>query len=261
MYICLLKSDRIMKKLVHVILVTLLGVVSAAAQDVVVMKNGEAVKAKVSYVGPDTIIYKLYDEPKGAEYETLKSDVAAIHYESGRVEVMDSGKTSYDALLYGNASVAEGIVPGMKYRELKKIYDFREYVPTLVQYHSPAWSGVASLFIPGLGQMVCGSVGRGFAFLGGAAGCYIVMYSGLISGFAGEGILGQTLLCAAFAGLLAVDIGAIVDAVRVAKVKNMYENDLRRKYSFDMKLYPSVGYVRSPDGLQPAPGMTLAFRF
>ena len=46
-----------------------------------------------------------------------------------------------------------------------------------------------------------------------------------------------------------------------AKVKNMYENDLRRKYSFDMKLYPSVGCIRSADRLQPAPGMTLAFRF
>ena len=250
-----------MKRFILIVMVTILGVVSAAAQDVIVKRNGEAVKAKVSYVGPDTIIYKLYDEPKGAEYEILKSGVATIHYESGRVEVMDSVKTSYDALLYGNRPVAEGIVPGMKYKELKKIYDYKEYVPGLVQNYSPAWSGVASFFIPGLGQMVCGSVGRGFAFLGGAVGCYTVMYSGALLGFAGESAVGQVLMCVASAGALAIEICSIVDAVRMAKVKNMYENDLRRKYSFDMKLYPSVGCVRSADGLQPAPGMTLAFRF
>lgn len=250
-----------MKRLILIVVVTILGAVSAAAQDVLVKRNGEAVKAKVSYVGPDTIIYRLYDEPKGAEYEILKSDVAAIHYESGRVEVVDSGKTSYDALLYGNRPVADGIVPGMKYKELKKIYNYKEYVPGLVQNYSPAWAGVASFLIPGLGQMVCGSVGRGFAYLGGVVGCYTVMYSGAFMGFAGESAVGQILMCAASAGALAIEICSIVDAVRVAKVKNMYENDLRRKYSFDMKLYPSVGCIRSADGLQPAPGMTLAFRF
>ena len=39
-----------MKRLVLIVMVTLLGVVSAAAQDVLVKRNGEAVKAKVSYV-------------------------------------------------------------------------------------------------------------------------------------------------------------------------------------------------------------------
>ena len=53
----------------------------------------------------------------------------------------------------------------MKYKELKKIYNYRMYVPTLYDRHSPAWSVVASFFIPGLGQMVNGSVGRGFAWL------------------------------------------------------------------------------------------------
>ena len=80
-------------------------------------------------------------------------------------------------------------------------------------------------------------------------------------GLAGESAVGQILVCVASAGALAIEFCSIVDAVRVAKVKNLYENDLRRKYSFDMELYPSVGSFRSADGLQPAPGMTLAFRF
>lgn len=246
-----------MKRLILVVMVTLLGVVSAAAQDVIVKKNGEAVKAKISYVGPDTVIYRWYDEPKGAEYEILKSDVAAIHYESGRVEVMDSGSTSYDAMLYGNRPVAEGIVPGMKYKELKDIYNYKEYVPGLVQNHSPAWSGVASFFIPGLGQMVCGSAGRGLAWLGGYIGCNL--FTGLAPLWVGDAAFAVALV-GSF-GALAINICSIVDAVRVAKVKNMYENDLRRKYSFDIDLYPSVNYVQTGSSLQPAAGLTLALKF
>ena len=83
-----------MKRLV-VMLVMLCVAVTASAQDIIVKRSGETVKAKISYVGPDTVIYKLYDEQNGAEYEILKSDVSVIHYESGRAEVIDSTGSSY----------------------------------------------------------------------------------------------------------------------------------------------------------------------
>ena len=251
-----------MKRLALIIIVTLLGVVSAAAQDIIVTNGGEALKVKVAYVRPDIIVYRLYDEPHGAEYEISKTDITAIHYESGRVEVMgaDMDGSSYDASPY-NTSVAAGIVPGMKYRELKQIYDYRDYVPSFVEYHSPVWSGVASLFIPGLGQMICGSVGRGLGFLLGTVGGYSLMYSGMITGFAGDGVLGQSLMCAASVAMLSLEICAIVDAVRVAKVMNMYEADLRGRYSFDLDLYPSVEYTLTSSGVKPAPGLTLALKF
>lgn len=242
-----------MKRLALIIIVTLLGVVSAAAQDIIVTNGGEALKVKVASVRPDIIVYRLYDEPHGAEYEMSKTDITAIHYESGRVEVMGADMD--------NTSVAAGIVPGMKYRELKQIYDYRDYVPSFVEYHSPVWSGVASLFIPGLGQMICGSVGRGLGFLLGTVGGYSLMYSGMITGFAGDGVLGQSLMCAASVAMLSLEICAIIDAVRVAKVMNMYEADLRGRYSFDLDLYPSVEYTLTSSGVKPAPGLTLALKF
>ena len=58
-----------------------------------------------------------------------------------------------------------------------------------------------------------------------------------------------------------MEITSIVDAVKVAKVKNMYSEDLRRKYSFDMNLYPSVQYIPAGTGLQPTAGFTLAMNF
>ena len=60
---------------------------------------------------------------------------------------------------------------------------------------------------------------------------------------------------------LTIEICAIVDAVRVAKVKNMYEQDLRKQYSFDVDFYPSVNYVQTAGGVRPAAGLTLALKF
>jgi hypothetical protein len=139
---------------------------------------------------------------------------------------------------------------------MAKVYDYRLYQKSLYDRYSPAGSGVASFFIPGLGQMICGEWGRGFAYLGGHAACY--MLTG-ISAIAES----DTLVLMSVAGLLAIDICAIVDGVRVAKVKNMYMEDLRRSgyYGLDVDLYPSVNYVRTTSGIQPTAGMTLALRF
>ena len=71
---------------------------------------------------------------------------------------------------------------------------------------------------------------------------------------------GVILTLVGFTSLLAVDICCIVDAVRVAKVKNMYEYDLYKKlYSLD--LHPSVNYILTPTGTQPTAGFTLALNF
>jgi hypothetical protein len=52
-----------------------------------------------------------------------------------------------------------------------------------------------------------------------------------------------------------------VDGVRVAKVKNMYEQDLRRAYSFDMSVCPSFDYAMVGNSHQPTAGIKLSVRF
>ena len=155
---------------------------------------------------------------------------------------------------------AATIAPGMKYKQLKYIYNYKEFTPTLTDRYSPGWSGVASFVIPGLGQMICGEVGRGFAWLGGSVGCSII--AGVGSGLAMNGSSGgATISLLASLGLLAIDICAIVDGVRVAKVKNMYEQDLKKGYALDFDLYPSVNYVQTANGTQPTAGFTFAMKF
>lgn len=71
--------------------------------------------------------------------------------------------------------------------------------------------------------------------------------------------LGVSVAC--YAASLGIEIWSIVDAIRIAKVKNMYEQDLRKLYSFDIDLYPSLYYIDTAQGIQPAAGFTLALKF
>lgn len=232
-----------MKRLIMLLSALAFFAVSAAAQDFVTKRNGEDIPAIVDEVGPDYVRFRLWDEPDGVTYTMLKNEILMIRYATGRNEVFDQ-----------MSSLA--MAPMMKYKEMAKVYDYRLYQKSLYDRYSPAGSGVASFFIPGLGQMICGEWGRGFAWLGGHVGCY--MLTG-ISAIAES----DTLVLMGIAGLLAIDICSIVDGVRVAKVKNMYMEDLRRSgyYGLDVDLYPSVNYVHTASGIQPTAGMTLALRF
>lgn len=151
------------------------------------------------------------------------------------------------------------------YKELKSEYNYKDYEKTIVDRYSTGWSGIASFVIPGLGQMVCGEFTRGLSFLGGHfAG--LMLAQGVITTSAanngGEATDGAAVVAlAAVTGTLALDICSIVDAVRVAKVKNMYIQELRRMYSFDVNLAPSFDVVNTGDGLKPTAGMTLAISF
>ncbi|ULB33745.1 MULTISPECIES: hypothetical protein [Proteiniphilum] len=49
----------------------------------------------------------------------------------------------------------------------KQKYDYKMYVPQPGDKHNPIVMGFSSYFVPGLGQMLSGEVGRGLAFLGG----------------------------------------------------------------------------------------------
>ena len=232
-----------MKRLIMLLSTLAFFAVSAAAQDFVTKRNGEDIPAIVDEVGPDYVRFRLWDEPDGVTYTMLKNEILMIRYATGRNEVFDQ-----------MSSLA--VAPMMKYKEMAKVYDYRLYQKSLYDRYSPAGSGVASFFIPGLGQMICGEWGRGFAYLGGHLGCNLLTSLSAIAE-------SDTLVLMGLAGMLAIDICAIVDGVRVAKVKNMYMEDLRRSgyYGLDVDLYPSVNYVRTTSGVQPTAGMTLALRF
>lgn len=61
----------------------------ASAQDIITLKNGEEIKAKVSEVEINVIKYKKFDNQTGPVYTLEKADVFMIKYENGSKDVFD----------------------------------------------------------------------------------------------------------------------------------------------------------------------------
>lgn len=251
-----------MKRLIYVLLSVSASMGVANAQDLITKKNGEDVKAKVLEVTPNEVKYKLYDEPNGVTYTAKKSELLMIRYESGRNEVFNQQTMSN--LYYTDREPVENLRPNMKYKELKTIYNYKDFTPTLADRYSPGWTGVASAFIPGLGECINGEWGRGLGkFFGNVAlmttaniyvqKSYVDLYPTWKTDIA------VAVVC--YAAALGLDIWSIVDAVRIAKVKNMYEQDLKKLYAIDVDLYPSVNYIQTGNSIQPTAGFTLAMKF
>ena len=219
----------------------LLTCLSMSAQDIITKKSGESVQAIVTEVTSETISYKRFSNPSGPTFVISVSDVSSILYENGERDVFTSHPTSVPT------PVRPVLRQDLKYRDLKDMYNPRAYVKHFSDPHSPAWCGIGSFIIPGLGQMCCGEWGRGLLFLVGNAGCY----------YAAVATQSQALVLAQ----IVLDVWAIVDAVKVAKVINMYSQDLKGLASLDVDLYPNLAYTPTASGLQPTAGLTLAISF
>ena len=246
-----------MKRILSVLSVLLISAAVASAQDLITKKNGEDIMAKVLEIDNANVRYHLYDEPDGVIYTMPKSDILMIRYQSGRNEVFNTAQASGY-----NRVPAVNIRPGMKYKELKKIYNYKDYEASFVERRrKPGGCGVASFFIPGLGQLIEGEVGRGLAWLGGAVVSDIMTFVG-ISELYGRDEFGPEHLAIALgsAGGIICSIWSTVEAVRIAKVQNLYYSDLKQR-QLSMELYPSVDYIKFGNAVQPTAGFTLAMKF
>ena len=176
------------------------------------------------------------------------------------------------------------VVPGMKYGELKKIYNAKDYVRSSDDPHISGLYGLASAFVPGLGQAVCGEVGRGIAVFAGDA-AFGVAATVCVNKFLdyvekdadGKYVKGEDGLFVVTdekaakkwgLGLIGVAVGNAVywvwnicDAVKVAKIKNMYYQDLHGGRALEINLYPTVDYAMTSTGTAPVAGMTLSLQF
>lgn len=141
------------------------------------------------------------------------------------------------------------------YKINKYNYDYRMYMPMPGDANNPGVMGLASFFIPGLGQMLCGETGRGLAFLGSSVALKGIAIAGYSLGtdwvetHHGWGThahyetstTGIIVMVTGLAAAVAVDLWSIVDAVRVAKVNNMYIQDVRNNMSnISIELNPFV---------------------
>lgn len=186
-------------------------------------------------------------------------------------------------MVFWQTNMAAQIVPGIKYSDLKYIYNVKEYKRMQGDPYSPFLAGTGSLFIPGLGQFCCGEKGRGIGmFAAGLAidGAFYFSASQFVyyinkdsegnlvfdeNGqlFSDEAEAGRWGGYAATFGGIALLYGiySCVDAVKVAKVRNMYSRDLRNLSTVEFDIYPSLRFVPYQQSVTPAAGMTLAIKF
>lgn len=169
---------------------------------------------------------------------------------------------AYYAQMEDSREVPEGISPGMKYKQYRKLYKASDYVRMPGDRYSPLAGGLCSFFIPGLGQAVNGDLGRGLAFFGGHAASLVAVAVGanIIDSYDGDVLTGEIIVLAGIAAMLSVDIWAIIDGVQHAKIKNMYLRDITGLSSLDMKLNPYMASIATPSGYGASPAFGLSLK-
>ncbi len=176
------------------------------AQDVITKTDGTEIQATVTQIGVNEIKYIRYGTTAPV-YTLLKSDIFMIKYEDGTKDVFkkDPVQRVNRQQTYGNSTALYDI-PEKTYK-----YSLGEPIRPVGAAKSAWGSGIASFFIPGLGQFINGDVGAGFLFLGGNIICNTVMLS-----TRNEGVFVAALL-----GGITINIWSIVNAAQVAKRVNI----------------------------------------
>lgn len=230
------------------------------AQDVITTRDGKDIKAKVLEISSIEIKYLDFDNLEGPTYLLDRSEVLIIRYQNGKNEVfVDDAKPQKEPF---TPQASAPVTEGMQYKEYRPLYNHRNYTRQIDDAYSPSLAGVASFFIPGLGQGICDEWGRGLGFLIADIGVSFV------TGIAAQQALHHpSTPSVAFAVVmsavsLTIDISNIVDAVRMAKIKNMYYRDIKGlKSTVSYGVTPYVSYLEMPGNSSPALGSSLQLSF
>jgi hypothetical protein len=153
-----------------------------------------------------------------------------------------------------------------KYSINKYYYNYNDYIPQHGDPYNPALAGIASLIVPGMGQLVAGETMRGLAFMGGYTASalifgigYITWYQNLWLGYTPMRGMATTLV--GLGGMIGTSIWSIIDAVNVAKVNNMYLQEVHRNTSLHFEVTPYTESL-SINNIQVQPvGLTLRVTF
>jgi len=160
------------------------------------------------------------------------------------------------------------------YSEKVEMYDTHQYIKQFGDPYNPVLAGVASYFVPGLGQILCDESSRGLSFLGGYVGCfglmvwgytemYVSIFENLDSNTYSSSVMrGSGKMALGVVGMLGVGIWSIVDAVHVAKVNNMYYQDhFKRSSAVNLEIAPYAEPITMFNQVTVPVGLTLKATF
>lgn len=279
-----------MKKLTLLLIVFTIGALNLIkAQDTIVFKSNELKIVKVTQVKSNEIICKSFSNLEGPDYIYEIAKIKEIRYHNGSVEVYNLPDDEVEYVNDIPVKKYEEITPATDLPNVKKLNTYSERCEYYkgVHYHREfgdpynLWvAGIASYFVPGLGQMVSGETGRGFAFLGGFSAAYIVTIVGVSSMYAttkydynydypipystpNQNSTGSIITIGGGLAMLGIYIWSIVDAVNVARVNNLYDRDLRKNSQLNLQLTPFIDARSTSLSLnnKPAVGLSLKLNF
>lgn len=191
---------------------------------------------------------------------------------SGQAEVlftdMNYVSLTEDFVAYAPASAETGLaaLPPLSVKELKERYSISSYTPLGSDLYNPASAGIESFLIPGLGQMIAGYPWRGAAFFVTES----VLTTAATTALAYQRATPNSnkAITYSIAGIclglaLASHIYCIVDAVQIAKLKNLYLRDLNGHPSrAEMSFAPYVTVTPTLAGnYSPQAGLGMYFNF
>lgn len=231
---------------------------AASAQDIITKTDGTELEALVVEVSTDEVRFRKISNQEGPLYVLPLGEIFMIKYANGEKDVFGIKENS-------NRMYPPYAAPRLKYRDLRITYDYHGYEQMPQDRYSCAWIGVASAFVPGLGQAICNEWGRACGIAGGMLALRIlgesfdnVCYDYEYGTSRTAGSMG-TLIC--FAAAAGLEIWNIVDAIRVARVKNMYFRDYGLT-SVNVSFGPSLAFQQT-GGRQAGPslGVSLKLQF
>jgi hypothetical protein len=75
-----------MKKTILLLLAAFCGVLTVAAQDLIIKADASKVEAKVTEITPESVRYKRFSNPDGPTYVLPVSEISYIQYANGEKE-------------------------------------------------------------------------------------------------------------------------------------------------------------------------------
>jgi hypothetical protein len=126
-----------MKK-IFLFLICIYSFSSVFAQDNIILKNGDEIKAKVLEVTITDVKYKKYENQEGPIYTISKSDILMIKYENGQKDVFADSKKTSDTLANVTSHKADDkrkmfifsldLYGGDGFARLKTLYINKEFI-------------------------------------------------------------------------------------------------------------------------------------
>lgn len=183
----------------------ILSTLNLLAQDVIFKKDGSYIDVRVLHVSNNAILYKPFHSTNDAILSISPTEIEGIQFENGNSYVPSSNSDI-------SASNREMPFPIPSYRSLRGKYALEMYSQYSSDKYNPGLCGLASAILPGLGQGLAQEWGRWLGFFLGSTSLGIICYASN----------NETVVIFSAIGLAVLDIYSIVDAVHIAKVKNLY---------------------------------------